>query len=128
MSCCCEDKCLELKIKKGESIGFAFSFSKQGVPVDLTDSQMVMEVRENIIDDGNYIFSKTIDDESDRDTVGLITEPTEGKFFFKVNDTDIAGMSTTKPYFVAIYHIVGDVKDCISANNGQVARFLVFNP
>lgn len=127
MTCCCE-KALELKIKKGESIGFAFTLSEKGVPVDLTNSSMVLEVRDGVEDTGTYVFTKTITTESDPDTVGIINQPTNGKFFFKVNDSDTGDMSTSKPYFAAIYHIEDDTKTCISANNHQMARFIVLNP
>lgn len=127
MNCCCE-KGMELKIKQGESIGFAFTLSEEGTPVDLTTSQMVMQVRENVEDTGVYLINKTISTESDPDTLGVIISPLEGKFMFKVNASDIASMSTAKPYFVAIYHIDGDIKNCISANNHQVAKFIVLNP
>ena len=128
MMCGCEHKPLELKIKQGESIGFAFTLNQQGSPVDLTNSTMLMQVRENIEDNGTYLITKTITTESDPDEQGIIVNPTAGQFFFKVNSSDIEDMSTTKPYFVAIYHINGDIKDCISANNHQVAKFLVLNP
>ena len=127
MNCCCE-KGLELKIKQGESIGFAFTLTEEGNPVDLTNSQMIMQVRENVEDTGEYLINKTITTESDVDTVGVIISPLEGKFMFKVNASDISSMSTTKPYFVAIYHVDGEIKNCISANNHQVAKFIVLNP
>lgn len=128
MMCGCEHKPLELKIKQGESIGFAFTLIQQGSPVDLTNSAMLMQVRENVEDNGTYLITKTITTASDPDEQGVIVNPTAGQFMFKVNSDDIADMSTTKPYFVAIYHINGDIKDCISANNHQVAKFLVLNP
>lgn len=127
MNCCCE-KGLELKIKQGESIGFAFTLTEEGNPVDLTNSQMIMQVRENVEDTGEYLINKTITTESDVDTVGVIISPLEGKFMFKVNASDISSMSTTKPYFVAIYHVDGEIKNCISANNQNIAKFLVMNP
>ena len=128
MMCGCEHKPLELKIKQGESIGFAFTLTQQGSPVDLTDSTMLMQVRENVEDNGTYLITKTITTSSDPDEQGVIVNPTAGQFMFKVNSDDIDDMSTTKPSFVASYHINGDIKDCISANNHQVAKFLVLNP
>ncbi len=128
MMCGCENKGLELKIKQGESIGFAFTLTQQGSPIDLTNSTMLMQVRENVEDNGTYLITKTITTESNPDEQGIIVNPTAGQFFFKVNSSDIEDMSTTKPYYVAIYHINGDIKDCISANNHQVAKFLVLNP
>ena len=126
--CCCGKKPLELKIKKGESIGFAFTLKQNGQPLDLTGNQMILQVRENMIDDGVYLINKTISESSDATTVGIINEPTEGKFYFKVNDTDIDNMSTTKPYYAAIYHVSGDICNCISAPSFQTALFLVLNP
>lgn len=130
MNCCCNENSspLELKIKKGESLGFAFTLTKDGIPVDLTSAEMVLEVRDGLEDTGVYVISKTIDISSDPDVLGVITNPTEGKFFFKINSSDISSMSTTKPYYMAVYHSEDGVRDCISANNGQVAKFLVLNP
>ena len=127
MNCCCEN-IYEMKIKKGESIGFYSTLTENGSPVDLTDSQMVMEVRGNVVDDGNYVISKTITTTSNPNVEGKIINPAEGQFFFKVNDYDISDMSTAKPYFVAIYHVNGAIRKCISSTNGKIAKFLVFNP
>lgn len=117
-----------MKIKKGESIGFAFTLKRHGAPVDLTNAALMMNVRENLEDDGIYLISKTITTQSDAEETGIISNPTEGQFYFKVNQGDIENMSATKPYFVAIYLIEGDIKTCISANDFQVGRFLVLNP
>lgn len=126
--CCCGKKPLELKIKKGESKGFAFTLSKNGQPLDLSGNQMLMQVRENLTDDGVYLIEKTISENSDAETQGLISDAANGKFYFKVNESDIENMSTTKPYYVAIYHINGDICACISAKDFQTALFLVLNP
>ena len=104
------------------------SISEEGNPVDLTNSQMIMQVRDGVEDTGVYLINKTISTESDPDTLGVIISPLEGKFMFKVNASDISSMSTTKPYFVAIYHVDGEIKNCISANNQNIAKFLVMNP
>lgn len=127
-NCCCGHKPLELKIKQGESIGFAFSLSQNGAPVDLTTATMTMQVRETPEDTGVYLINKSISTGTDPENEGVIISPEQGKFFFKVNAADIADLSTTKPYFVAIYHTQDNVTNCISANNFQVARFLVLNP
>lgn len=128
-SCCCDEhSTLEIKMKKGESLGFAFTFTEQGVPVDLTNSEMILEIRERVIDDGNYLISKTVDVNSDPEVEGAIIDAVNGKFFFKINKEDIENLSTFKPYFFAIYHRDGSIRDCISANNWQLAKFLVFNP
>lgn len=128
-NCCCGmQRPLELKIKKGESIGFAFSLLQKGAPVDLTGNQMLLQVRENLVDDGVYVINKTISENSDATQEGLINDAANGKFFFKVNDTDIDNLSSTKPYFAAIYRVDGDMVQCISANPFQTALFFVLNP
>lgn len=127
-NCCCGKKPLVLKIKKGESVGFPFALNQQGAPVDLTDMQVLLQVRENIEDTGVYLIEKTISTDSDAEETGVIINPTTGQFYFKINKEDIADMSTTKPYYMAIYLLDGDLRVCISANNFQVAQFLVLNP
>lgn len=127
-NCCCGKEPLSLKIKQGESIGFAFTLSQNNVPVDLSNSTLLLQVRENMQDTGVYLIEKTVTTQSNPNKDGLITEPTLGQFFFKINDTDIEDMSTTKPYYCAIYRVENDISDCISAPDFQTALFLVLNP
>lgn len=127
-NCCCGKEPLSLKIKQGESIGFAFTLSQNNVPVDLSNSTLLLQVRENMQDNGVYLIEKTVTTQSNPNEDGLITEPTLGQFFFKINDTDIENMSTTKPYYCAIYRVKNDISDCISAPDFQTALFLVLNP
>lgn len=127
-NCCCGHEPLTIKIKQGESKGFSFSLSQNDIPVDLTGSTIALQVRENIDDTGEYLISKTISIGSDVDEDGIIFSPTTGEFLFKINDTDIADMSTTRPYYCAIYLIEDETKVCISAPDFQTALFLVLNP
>ena len=127
-NCCCGKEPLSLKIKQGESIGFAFTLSQNNVPIDLSNSTLLLQVRENMQDKGLYLIEKTVTTQSNPNEDGLITDPTLGQFFFKINDTDIKDMSTTKPYYCAIYRVENDISDCISAPDFQTALFLVLNP
>jgi hypothetical protein len=127
-NCCCGNIPLEIKIKKGESIPFVFRLLKNGAPIDLTGASLLLQVRDDIIDDGNFLISKIISENSDEDEYGKIIDPVAGQFAFKINKEDIDDMSTTKPYFAAIYLITGDICRCISANSFQSANFLVINP
>ena len=127
--CCCGgQRPLTLKIKQGESKGFAFTLSKNGQPFDLSNLQMLLQVRENMQDTGEYVIQKTISENSDAELYGQINNPTGGQFYFKINDTDIESMSTSKPYYFAIYKVSDEDKICISAPYFQTAVFLVLNP
>lgn len=128
MICGCDNKSLELKIKKGESLGFAFSLYQSGQPQNLTDTSIVLEVRENPIDNGEYVFTKTITTATNPEINGIITNPTQGQFFFKINSADTENMSTLKPYFMAIYTVKDSVRHCISAPSNKIAKFIVLNP
>lgn len=129
MSCCCENSStLELRIKKGESLGFSFTLSQNGSPIDLTGKSILFQVRADIVDDGEFLINKTITTSSDIETVGNINDATHGGFIIAVTSSETASLSTLKPYFAAIYYVNGGTKKCISANNGEVARLIVLNP
>lgn len=127
-NCYNEQRPLAIKIKQGESKLFAFSLSQNEEPFDLSNSQMLLQVRENMQDNGEYLIEKTITANSDIDEDGQINNPANGQFLFKINSEDIESMNTTKPYYCAIYKIDGDNKICVSAPDFQTALFLVLNP
>lgn len=128
MSCECQNNSIALQIKKGESIGFAFTVYENDAPINLTGGTVVFQVRENIIDDGNYIINKLISEASSAETAGQITDPEKGEFEVKVNSSDIENMLTTRPYFLAIYYNVNGVSRCVSAQGDSVGTFNVLNP
>lgn len=119
---------LVLTMKKGESKGFAFTLYQSGEPQDLSDSEIVFQVRENPEDNGEYLINKTVTTSTTPDIEGLIDQPTEGNFFVFISSAEIANLSTSKPYFLAIYHQKDNVSYCISAADCEMAKFLVLNP
>ena len=119
---------LTLSIKKGESLGFAFTLYQSGEPQDLSGANIVLQVRETPEDNGTYLINKTISSSSDPETDGLIDQPYNGNFFFRVNASDIASMSTLKPYYLAIFTEKNGIRYCISAAGCEIAKFLVLNP
>ncbi len=119
---------LTLSIKKGESLGFAFTLYQSGEPQNLSGFSIVLQVRETPEDNGNYLINKTISTTSDPDADGLIDQPYNGNFFFKINAGDIAGMSTLRPYYLAIFTEKDNSRHCISAAGCEIAKFLVLNP
>lgn len=127
MTCNC-GKNLKLKIKKGESLGFAFVLSTNELPIDLTGGEIVFQARSNVIDNGEYVINKTITEDSDPETIGRINNAREGKFFIMVTSEETANLSTLSPYFAAIYYDINGVKKCISANSDEVAQLIVLNP
>ena len=104
MNCCCQcQPTLNMKIKKGESLGFVFNLKQNNIPVNLSGGSVLFQVRENLSDDGEFVINKTITEYSSLDTTGRITNPEDGQFIIKVNASDIENLSTLKPYYCAIY-------------------------
>lgn len=128
--CCCSCGCgdaLEFKIKKGENAFFPFKYVYDNdEPVDLTNAIITMKVRENVVDDGEYLIEKSITTASSSD--GIINSPTTGEFQIVIHASDIEDLLTTQPYYAAVYCEIDNWKICISANGNQVAKFLVLNP
>ena len=128
MSCNCENKAIELYIKKGESKGFAFTLYENGAPIDLTGGSIIFQVRDNVVDSGTYLINKTITTSSNIETTGKITDAEKGEFTIKVTSSDISSLLTTRPYFMAIYYSVGGIIRCVSADGDSVGQFVVLNP
>lgn len=127
MTCGCS-KGLKLKIKKGESLGFAFGLTIEDSPIDLTGGTITFQVRQNLADNGVYVINKTITTSSDVETIGRITDAEKGQFVIMVTSTETAGLSTLKPYFAAIYYNVNGISRCISADDNSVAQLIILNP
>jgi len=129
MNCCCKcNTSLNMKIKKGESLGFVFNLKQNNEVMDLTGASILFQVREELADNGVYVINKTITEGSSLSTIGQIINPSQGQFVIKVTNTDTENLTALKPYFCAIYvEINGDIR-CISANSDDVAFLTVLNP
>lgn len=127
MNCECMNN-LKLKIKKGESLGFAFTLSQNNNPINMTGGSIIFQVRDDVADNGFYVINKTITEDTSLATIGKITSAENGTFVIKITDSDIANLSTLKPYFCAIYYENNGDSRCISANSGQCAQLIVLNP
>lgn len=130
MNCCCEngEKPLILRIKKGETLGFAFTLTHNQIPIDLTDAEILVQVRDSAVDDGTFVIDKNVTENSDVATEGRINNPTEGQFFIMITSSETENLSTLKPYFIAIYLLKDNVSRCISANSNELAQLIVLNP
>lgn len=119
---------LELKIKKGETKGFAFTLYQSGEPQDLSQSEILFQVRETPEDKGVYLINKLVSTSSDPSVDGLIDHPYEGRFFVMVNSSEIENIPASKPYFLAMFHKRDKMSYCISAADCELAKFLILNP
>lgn len=119
---------LVLSIKKGESLGFPFSLTINQRARDISWAQVEFKVREEPEDTGIYVISKTVKIDSDLNIDGLITDPVSGEFFIKINAADTKNLSTSKPYYLSMFLITNGIRECISASDCHLAKFLVLNP
>lgn len=129
MNCNC--KCqpiLNMKIKKGESLGFVFNLKQDEQPVNLTNASILFQVRETLEDKGIFVINKEITENTSLNTIGQIINPEEGQFVIKVTSSDTASLTSLRPYYAAIYYVVGGEARCISANSNDVALLTVLNP
>lgn len=129
MKCSCQcQPTLNMKIKKGESLGFVFDLKQNNEPVDLSGAEVLFQVRENLLDDGVFLINKTITENSSINTIGQIINPTEGQFVIKVTSEDTQNLTSLRPYYAAIYYVIDGITRCISANSDDVALLTVLNP
>lgn len=119
---------LVLHIKKGESLGFPFALTINRQARNIKGCTIEFKVREEPEDNGIYVINKTVSTSSDINSDGLINDPVLGEFFIKINAADTENLSTSKPYFLSMYLIGDNTRECISAADCHLAKFLVLNP
>ena len=100
--CTCNDENnqMVLTVSQGEARGFSFTLLQDDEPLDLTDWVVKVYVMQAPYATLEPIISKEITTSSDINTVGQITEPTEGKFQIQFSEEEL-NLPPYDYYFVA---------------------------
>lgn len=99
-TCSKESNQLVLTVNQGEERAFNFTILQDDEPLDLTDYMVKVYVMNAPYSSLEPIIYKEITTTSDYNTVGMITEPLEGKFTVSFSSNEI-NLPPYDYYFVA---------------------------
>lgn len=107
---------LTMCVKQGENISREVSITVSGgQPFDLTNyDNITVEVKKAPYEQFEPIFTKVITQDSDMDTMGRITNPSQGKFQIRFTEEDTSIPATD--YYLIIYLNGNGSSDIISSN------------
>lgn len=114
---------LILKVKQGEELSKDFSLKESGVAKDLTGAIIVVEVKKAPYINQTPLFSKTITETSNEETVGRITEPLQGKFTLRLLEADTS--YAPNDYYLVIKLDFNNQKDIISSDSCDNAIYRI---
>lgn len=114
---------LVVQVKQGEDLNFPMALTTNGQPLDITGATIICEAKKAPYLTTAPMFTKTITETSDSETVGLITYPATGKFEIRFTSLD-----TSYPpydYYLVITLILNDQEDIISSSGNNSAIYRV---
>jgi len=116
---------LQIKIGEQKAINYSLKMKSTSLPVNLTNSKIIFQVKENENQIDNFLIEKTITETSEESEMGKIYDPENGKFsvFFKAEDT--LSLEINRDYFYTIWRIFENTKEVISSQGLKVEEFLV---
>lgn len=114
---------LKLHVKQGEVISKSFTIKQDGVPLDLTDYQIKFQVKKAPYEKQEPVVDKTITSTSDINTVGQITQPSDGKWQVRLLKEDTS--LPVSEYYLIIYLVNGATEDIVSSNYCNDAKYIV---
>lgn len=79
---------LRLPVKQGEEINVSFTIKTDGTPMDLSLYNIRFQVKKAPLEKVEPIIDKLINTTSDINTIGNITDPTNGVFVVHLNKED----------------------------------------
>lgn len=116
-----------LKIKIGEQkpINYTVKIKTTGLPVNLVNSTIIFQLKENPEQISDFLVEKTITENSNQYDTGKIIDAQNGKFsvFFKSEDT--LSLDINKDYYYTLWRIYENTKEVISASGTKVEQFMV---
>lgn len=114
---------LKLYVKQGEVVTRNFTITQDNQPFSLLDYSIRFQVKNNPYEEEEPIIDKLITLNSDINTVGVINNPSQGKFVVKLNKEDTS-LPVTE-YFLIISLVKTGLEDIISSNYCNDAKYIV---
>lgn len=127
----CTNNRLVVKIQSGETRSFGFTIKNKDslddyVPMDLTQYEVIFQIKEYPYASVKPIIEKVLDLEEDTEQ-GYIYEPTEGRFQVVITLDDMDILIPGKEYYLVITLVNGDTRIIISGEGDNVGMFMVCN-
>lgn len=112
-----------IRLKQGEALPIKMNILSGGLPFDLSDCSLTVQVKSAPYVNIEPIFEKEITVDSDADTVGQITAPTNGEFqiMFTQEDTDLP----VNEYAFIMFLNNGVSKDIISSKCCGSGKYII---
>lgn len=116
---------IKIKIGEQKAINYSLKVKSTGLPINLVNSTILFQLREDIEETNNFIIEKSVTEVSDINDVGQIFDATNGKFsiFFKSEDT--LCLDLNKEYYYTLWRIFGETKEVISSSGENIQVFNV---
>lgn len=111
---------LVIPVKQGEALSLDANITVDGEPLDLSNAEIVVEVKEGPYIQLEPMFRKVITTSSDPMVDGQIIDPLNGRFQIRLNVEDTSYPPNT--YSLVVFLNTGGQEDIISAdycNNGE---------
>lgn len=117
------------KIKKGEKFPIEVSLTSSGNPIDLTNANIRVYIKDEL-DDSEGLINKLITLDSDEIEVGRIIDPENGKFTIRLNDEDYFLLKTERTYYLTIWWDIPEegFSKVVSSNGSDYLVFMVCIP
>lgn len=114
-----------LRLKQGEALAIGMNILSGGLPFDLSDCTLTVQVKPSPYVQIEPLFEKEITLTSDLNTVGQITDPTNGKFqiMFTEEDTSLP----VNEYAFIMFLNNGVSKDIISSKCCGSGKYIICN-
>ena len=117
-----------LKIKIGEQkpINYTLKIKSTNLPVNLVNSTILFQVKENENQISDFLLEKTITENSEQYEDGRIYDAQNGKFSVFLKSDDTISLDVDKEYFYTLWRIYENTKEVISASGAKVEKFTVY--
>lgn len=93
---------LKLNVKQGEEINVGFTIKTNGNPMDLSLYNIRFQVKRAPLEKVEPIIDKLITTTSDMNTVGMITDPSNGRFVVHLTKEDTSFPNTEYSLIISL--------------------------
>ena len=116
-----------IKIKIGEQkpINYTIKIKSTGLPVNLVNSQIIFQLKEDENQTTGFLVEKTITETSNPSHTGQIFDAANGKFTIFFNSEDTINLDINRDYYYTIWRVFQNTKEVISASGMKVEEFYV---